>query len=66
MRSVIREGSGMRVPLFEGAIPYSSLLKGLDEKELANLITAKEEFGLYPGFKVGDIERPNNCAGKWE
>jgi hypothetical protein len=66
MRSEIREVSGVKVPLFEAMIPYKSLLKGLDEQLVINLIAEREDLELYPGLKVGDIEKPNNNAGNWE
>ncbi len=66
MRSVVRDVLGVKMPLFEAMIPYSSLLRGLDETFVNKIIADREDAGLYPGLKVGDIERPNNNAGNWE
>ena len=66
LKADIREVSGVKVPLFEARAPFKSLLKGLDEQLVVNTIAEKEDLELYPGLKVGDIEKPNNNAGNWE
>ena len=66
MNSVVIEISGVKIPLFEAKMPYASLLKGLDDQYVSKIISSRENQGLYPGFKVGDVERPNNNAGNWE
>jgi hypothetical protein len=66
MRSEVREVSGVKVPLFEAMMPYKSLLNGLNEQLVINTIAEREDLELYPGLKVGDIEKPNNNAGNWE
>ena len=66
LKADVREVSGVKVPLFEARVPYKSLLKGLDPQLVVNEIAAKEDLELYPGLKVGDIEKPNNNAGNWE
>ncbi len=70
MKSVIKQVSGVNVPLFEACIPFNSILKGLDKQLLINLNAEKgpsEQFpNRYAGYKVGSIEQPNNNAGNWE
>ena len=66
LKADVREGSGVKVPLFEARAPFKSLLQGLDEQLVVNTIAEKEDLDLYPGLKVGDIEKPNNNAGNWE
>lgn len=70
MRSVIKQVSGVNVPLFEACIPFESLLKGMDRQLLINLINEKGPSEKYPnryaGFRVGSIDQPNNNAGNWE
>ena len=66
MRAEVREVSGVKVPLFEAKIPYESLLRGLNEQLVVNTIAERQDLELYPGLKVGDIEKPNNNAGNWE
>ena len=66
LKAEVREVSGVKVPLFEARMPYGSLLRGLDKQLVVNVIAGKEVLELYPGLKVGDIEKPNNNAGNWE
>ena len=66
MESIIRKVSGVDIPLFEAMMPYDILLKGLDRQLIVNLKAEKEDMGRYPGYKVGDINNPNNNAGNWE
>lgn len=66
MKAEVRELQAVRVPLFEARAPYKSLLKGLDPQLVVNTIAGKEDLDLYPGLKVGDLEKPNNNAGNWE
>ena len=66
MKAEIREVSGVKVPLFEAMAPYKSLLRGLDPQLVVNTIAERNDRELYPGLKVGDIEKPNNNAGNWE
>ena len=66
MDAVIKEVSGVDVPLFEAKVPYSSLLKGMDHQLLVNLIFDRTDTDRYPGLQVGSIENPNNNAGNWE
>ena len=66
LKADIREVSGVKVPLFEARMPYESLLRGLDKQLVINIISERKDLDLYPGLKVGDIEKPNNNAGNWE
>ena len=66
LKAEVREVSGVKVPLFEARVPFKSLLRGMDEQLVVNTIAEKEDLELYPGLKVGDIEKPNNNAGNWE
>ena len=66
LKADVREVSGVKVPLFEARVPYASLLRGLDRQLVVNVIAEREDLELYPGLKVGDIEKPNNNAGNWE
>lgn len=66
MDAVIRPICGVNIPLFEACVPYRSLLRGLDQGMVNDLIEEKLDRGLYPGLKVGDIEQPNNNVGNWE
>jgi hypothetical protein len=66
LRAEVREVSGVKVPLFEAKIPFASLLKGLNEQLVVNTIAERHDLELYPGLKVGDVEKPNNNAGNWE
>ncbi len=66
MRSIVKQVSGVDVPLFEAQIPYWSLLKGMDRQQIVNLVAEREDTDRYPGLMVGSIENANNNAGNWE
>ena len=66
MHEVIKEVSGVDVPLFEALVPYTSLLKDMDHQLLVNLVYDRTDTDRYPGLQVGSIENPNNNAGNWE
>ena len=66
MDAIVKTVSGVNIPLFEATIPYDDLLIGLDRQLVVNLKAEKEDMGRYPGYKVGDINNPNNNAGNWE
>lgn len=66
MRTVVKLVSGVNVPLFEAQIPYTQLLKGMDEQLLVNLYHLRVDTDRYPGLMVGSIDNPNNNAGNWE
>lgn len=60
------ESNGIKLPLFEATAAYETYLSDLDKQELANLKSAQEDLGRYPGLKVGDASEPNNNIGNWE
>ena len=66
MRSIIKQVSGVDVPLFEAQMPYWSILKGMDHQQIVNLVAEREDTGRYPGLMVGSIDNANNNAGNWE
>lgn len=66
MESVIKEVSGVKVPLFEAKMPYKSLLKGLDNQLRINLDADRKAMNRYEGLQVGSVSAPNNNAGNWE
>ncbi len=66
MKAVIKQVSGVNVPLFEATVSYENLLAGLDHQLLVNLYHERVDTGRYPGLKVGSIDAPNNNAGNWE
>lgn len=66
MNTIVKQVSGVDVPLFEAKMPFTSLLKGMDHQLTVNLIAEREDTGRYPGWMVGSIDNPNNNAGNWE
>ncbi len=66
MESVVKEVSGVKVPLFEAKMPYKSLLKGLDNQLRINLDADRKAMNRYEGLQVGSVSTPNNNAGNWE
>ena len=66
MESVIKEVSGVKVPLFEARMSYKSLLKGLDNQLRINLDADRKAMNRYEGLQVGSVSAPNNNAGNWE
>ena len=66
MRSIVKQVSGVDVPLFEAQMPYWSLLKGMDRQQIVNLVSEREDTDRYPGLMVGSVENANNNAGNWE
>lgn len=53
-------------PVFEAKVPYKSLLKDLDQQELANLLDERTNLNKYAGLMLGGIENPNNNEGNWK
>lgn len=53
-------------PVFEAKVPYKSLLKDLDQQELANLLDERANLNKYGGLMLGGIENPNNNEGNWK
>ena len=80
INTVIKQVSGIPVPLFEAKVPYGvrpeavngvkqpfvGLLQGMDEQLIINLNAEREDQGRYSGLMVGSIDNPNNNAGNWE
>lgn len=66
MQAIVKQVSGVNVPLFEAKIPYKSLLKGLDNQLRINLDDERIKSKRYEGLQVGSISAPNNNAGNWE
>lgn len=66
MDAVVKEVSGVKVPLFEAKMPYRALLKGLDNQLRINLDAECRTQNRYEGLQVGSVTAPNNNAGNWE
>ena len=66
MDAVVKQVSGVDVPLFEACMPYDDILVGLKRQYIVNLKCEAEDMGRYPGLKVGSVDAPNNNAGNWE
>ncbi|MDO5443265.1 MAG: hypothetical protein Q4G10_06300 [Bacteroidia bacterium] len=66
MESIIKQVSGVPVPLFEAKMPYRELLKGLDNQLRINLDAERRDQNKYEGLQVGSVSAPNNNAGNWE
>lgn len=66
MDAVVKQVSGVPVPLFEAKMPYKALLKGLDNQLRINLDAEQRDMNRYEGLQVGSITAPNNNAGNWE
>lgn len=66
METVIKQVSGVPVPLFEACMPYRKLLVGMDNQLRINLDHERMDMGRYPGLQVGSVSQPNNNAGNWE
>ncbi len=66
MEAIVKQVSGVPVPLFEAKMPYRKLLKGLDNQLRINLDAERRAQNKYEGLQVGSISAPNNNAGNWE
>lgn len=66
METVMKQVSGVPVPLFEACMPYRMLLVGMDNQLRINLDAERIDTGRYPGLMVGSVSQPNNNAGNWE
>ena len=66
MNTVVKQVSGVDVPLFEAKMPYWSLLKGMDHQQIVNLVAEREDTDRYGGLMVGSVDNANNNAGNWE
>lgn len=58
--------SGREVPVMECSTTFDEYLKGLDEASIAELTEEAGNAGMFPGLKIGDIEKNNDNAGNWE
>lgn len=66
MEAIVKQVSGVPVPLFEAKMPYRMLLKGLDNQLRINLDAECRASNKYEGLQVGSVSAPNNNAGNWE
>jgi len=66
MDTVVKQVSGVPVPLFEAKMPFRTLLKGMDNQLRINLDAERKDQNKYEGLQVGSISAPNNNAGNWE
>lgn len=66
MTSIVKQVSGVPVPLFEAKMAYRDLLQGLDNQLRVNLDAQQRDMNRYEGLQVGSITAPNNNAGNWE
>ena len=66
MDAIVKKVSGVDVPLFEAKMPWKSILNGLDQQLIVNMVSELKDQGRYEGLQVGSITAPNNNAGNWE
>jgi len=66
MDTLVKQVSGVPVPLFEAKMPFKTLLKGMDNQLRINLDAERRDQNKYEGLQVGSISAPNNNAGNWE
>ena len=66
--TIIETGNqNIKVPVFCATAEYKTYLESLDDKQaLINMYDYDETLGVYPGIKVGSLEKPTNEAGNWE
>lgn len=64
--AAIATASGKHVQVMECSAAYDEYLSGLGGQYISALIEEAETAGLFPGLKIGDIERNNDNAGNWE
>ena len=62
----VMTASGYDIKIFQAQVPFTAYLGDLNQGELANLIDMEEQFGRYPGLRVGSLTEINNNAGNWE
>lgn len=62
----VMTASGYDIKIFQAQVPFTAYLGDLNKGELANLIDKEEQFGRYPGLRVGSLTEINNNAGNWE
>jgi len=56
---------GVSVNVFESKAHYETLLNGLNDQMVINLIAGKEQIEKYPGLKVGSLTEAST-DGNWE
>lgn len=66
MATIIINKSGTVQNVMQCAAGFEKYLKGLNEREVYNLIDFADKSGRYPGLKIGDLYTANNNAGNWE
>jgi hypothetical protein len=73
LRAVVKNVSGVNVPLFEARASNDVILDGLNRQLVVNINYDIEEINKnlsnvqrYSGLKVGSVDQPNNNAGNWE
>lgn len=66
MDTIVKQVSGVPVPLFEAKMPFKTLLKGMDNQLRINLDAERRDQNKYEGLQVGSVSAPNNNAGNWE
>lgn len=66
MEAIVKQVSGVQVPLFEAKMPYKLLLKGMDNQFRINLDAERRDQNKFEGLQVGSVTAPNNNAGNWE
>ena len=62
----VMTASGYDIKIFQAQVPFTAYLGDLNKGELSNLIDKEEQFGRYPGLRVGSLTEINNNAGNWE
>ncbi|MCD4664655.1 MAG: hypothetical protein K8R68_05235 [Bacteroidales bacterium] len=61
----IIEKGGVDINVFEASSHFKSILQGLNEQMVENLIAAKEQIERFPGMKVGSMTEAST-DGNWE
>ena len=63
---VKKDKGGKDISLMECGATYTQYLKGLNRASISTLMEEAVSNGIYPGLKIGDIEKNNHNAGNWE
>ena len=64
--TILKTGSGIRVPVFEASVHNNTILHGLNRQLIINLNDERRANKKYPGLRVGNLKEANNNAGNWE
>jgi hypothetical protein len=59
------ERGGLKVHVFEASAHYNSILVGMENQMIINLIKARKDIDKFPGLKVGSMQEPST-DGNWE